>query len=210
MHGHQDVTRLFLWRHPQVRGFEAGKFFGHTDVSLTRTGQKQARLMGEVMADHRLAAIYCSDLKRSRMTAEVIARRQGRRIKPKALRELRELNLGVWEGLSYNEIDKRYPHELQARYADLANYRVQGGESLTDLAMRVMPVIEDIRKHHPGAEVCLVGHGGLNRVVLAMIIGLPLDRVFRLEQTYGCLNIIEFHADGLPVLTLMNQPLAED
>lgn len=209
MIGQEEVTRLYLWRHPEVRGFEAGKFFGHTDVSLTRKGQKQARLMGEFMADFRLAAIYCSDLERSRTTAEVIARQQGRRLKPKALRELRELNLGLWEGLSYNDIDKRYPRELQARFADLANYRVQGGESLSDLALRAMPAVDDIRRMHQGGEVCLVGHGGLNRVVLSMIIGLPLDRVFRLEQTYGCLNIIEFHPDGIPVLTLLNQPLSE-
>lgn len=202
-----QVTRLYLWRHPEVRGFEAGKFFGHTDVAMTRKGQLQAKAMAKYMSAFRLSNIYCSDLDRSRLTADVIARHQGRRLKPKSQRELRELNLGIWEGLSFADIATRYPKELEDRFADLTNYRVPKGESLSDLALRAVPVVDDLVAANEGLEICLVGHGGLNRVILADLLGMPLDRIFRLEQTYGCLNIIDVFEDGVPVVQLLNQPL---
>jgi alpha-ribazole phosphatase/probable phosphoglycerate mutase len=72
------------------------------------------------------------------------------------------------------------------------------------MAERVRPTIAGIVAAHPGEEVLVVGHGGVNRVILLDAIGAPLERLFHIEQAYGCLNIIDYFADGKAVVQLLN------
>ena len=79
-----------------------------------------------------------------------------------------------------------------------------GGENLLDVAARVMPVINEVVERHHGQEVLVVGHGGVNRIVLLNAIGAPLAGMFNIEQNYGCLNIIDYYEDGRATVKLMN------
>jgi broad specificity phosphatase PhoE len=123
---------------------------------------------------------------------------------PVARRELRELNIGVWEGLTWQEIQATWPDGWQARLADLVNYRVPEGENLLDVETRVMPVIHEVVERHTGQELLLVGHGGVNRIILLNAIGAPLAGMFNIEQSYGCYNIIDYYADGRATVKLLN------
>jgi broad specificity phosphatase PhoE len=210
MDAQRNTTRIFLWRHPEVQGFKEGKFFGHQDVGLSKDGREQLRAMAKRMTVERLTAVYCSDLQRTRLAAEAIGRLQRPRRKPEALEALRELNLGVWEGLTYNDISKHYPADLAARYQDLAGFRIAEGESLCDLAERVVPAFMHMVGENKGGRVCVVAHAGVNRVILAKLMGAPLDRVFRLGQDYACLNVIDVFEDGLPLIQHLNLPAAPD
>ena len=67
-----------------------------------------------------------------------------------------------------------------------------------------MPVIDGIVARHRGEEVLVVGHGGVNRVILLNAIGAPLSALFNIEQHYACLNIIDYYADGKAVVKLLN------
>jgi alpha-ribazole phosphatase/probable phosphoglycerate mutase len=205
-------TRIFLWRHPEVQGAKDGRYFGHTDVPLTRQGKLQLKAVLKRMSSEKVTAIYSSDLQRARLLAEAIARNNAPRRKVEVLADLRELNLGQWEGLSFQEIARRYPQELAARQEDLAGFCIPGGESLEDLAQRMVPVFQKIVADNPGGSVCVVAHAGVNRVILAKMLGAPLDRVFRIEQEYGCLNLIDVYDDGIPVIKRVNElpPLEED
>ncbi len=203
-------TRVYLWRHPEVVGSYEGKFWGHTDVALTRAGESQRKAMAKYMAAIKLTAVYSSDLQRARLTAEAIARAQKPRQKVNAWPEFRELNLGAWEGLTYADIDKRWPGALEQRMEDLAGYRIEGGESLEDLAARVIPAFRRMVEENPtGSNICLVGHAGVNRVILSRLLGAPLEYIFRLDQQYAALNLIEFFPDGLPLVCRINQPVVE-
>ena len=117
---------------------------------------------------------------------------------------LRELDIGIWEGLTWVELKERYPEEWQARLADIVNYRVPGGENLLDLEGRIIPAINGIVARHRGEEALVVAHGGANRVILLNAIGAPLSALFNIEQNYGCLNIIDYYADGRAVVKLLN------
>ncbi|MFH1059898.1 MAG: histidine phosphatase family protein [Pseudomonadota bacterium] len=203
-------TRIYLWRHPEVMGVGDGLFYGHTDIGLSRQGKSQAKKVVKRMSQEKLGGVYASDLSRARVVAEAVARKQSPRRKVQTMPELRELNLGQWEGLNYKQIADRYPVELKARYADLANFRIAGGESLIDLAERVIPAFLQIVGEHEGESVCVVGHAGVNRVILAKLMGVPLDRVFRLEQEYACLNVIDVYSDGTPVIKRLNAPVIEE
>ena len=195
-------TRIYLIRHGQVAGFDQPRYNGQTDVALTDYGVEQYHRLKERLADAKISACYTSDLSRCTTGADIIGGALG--IEPVARRELRELNIGVWEGLSWQEIKENWPEGWRDRLADLVNYRVPGGENLLDVAARVMPVINEVVERHHGQEVLVVGHGGVNRIVLLNAIGAPLAGMFNIEQNYGCLNIIDYYEDGRATVKLMN------
>ena len=195
-------TRIHLIRHGQVVGHDQKRYNGQTDVALTDLGVEQYHRLKERLADTPISACYTSDLTRCVTGARIICKQFG--IEPAKRSELRELNIGIWEGLVWQEIQTNWPEEWQARLADLVNFRVQQGENLLDLQARVMPVVSELVERHQGQEVLVVGHGGVNRVVLLNAIGAPLERLFSIEQNYGCCNIIDYYADWRATVKLLN------
>jgi alpha-ribazole phosphatase len=195
-------TRIHLIRHGQVEGHSQPRYNGQTDVALTDLGIEQYHRLKERLADAPISACYTSDLTRCVTGADIICGQFG--IDPVRRSELRELNIGVWEGLTWQEIQANWPEEWQARLADLVNYRVPQGENLLDVQGRVMPVVREIVERHKGQEVLVVGHGGVNRIVLLNAIGATLAGMFNIEQNYGCHNIIDYYADGRATVKLLN------
>jgi alpha-ribazole phosphatase len=194
-------TRLYLARHGQVAEGQSHRYHGHNDIDLSPLGERQLEELAAWLRPLPLTAVYASDLTRSLKGAEAICR--GRDLVPQAVPEFREIHFGLWEGLSFEEIATRFPQELEARLRDLANYRLPGGESLMDVRSRALPRLMEILKQYSGQAVMLVAHAGINRIILSEALGLPLNHLFRLDQNYGCLNIIDYFVD-LPVVRLMN------
>ncbi|AMV73411.1 alpha-ribazole phosphatase [Desulfuromonas carbonis] len=195
-------TRIYLVRHGQVVGHEEKRYNGQGDVPLTPRGEAQFGMLQLRLAGKPIKAVYCSDLQRTLLGARVLA--QPFALQPAALADLRELHIGAWEGMTWQELKSRYPQQWQARLDDVVHYRVPGGENLIDLAGRVLPAIRGIVARHQGEEVVVVAHGGVNRVILLDAIGAPLQSLFSVEQDYGCLNIIDYFADGNSVVRLLN------
>lgn len=195
-------TRIHLIRHGQVEGFDQPRYNGQADVALTDVGVEQYHILRERLADSPISACYASDLGRCVAGAGIICQKFG--IDPVFRPELRELNIGIWEGMTWHEIKERWPTEWRARLNDLVNFRVPQGENLLDVEARVMPVITEILGRHAGREVLVVGHGGVNRIVLLNAIGAPLAGMFNIEQNYGCYNIIDYYADGRATVKLLN------
>ncbi len=198
----KNTTRIYLIRHGQVEGHEERRYNGHADVSLTDLGVEQYYLLKERLADLKISACYSSDLSRCRIGAGIISEQFG--ITPVHRSEMREVNIGTWEGLTWEEIQSRWPDSWQARIKDLVNYRVPEGENLLDVEARLMPVVQEILERHSGQDVLLVGHGGVNRIILLNAIGAPLKNMFNIEQNYGCLNIIDYYPDGRATVKLLN------
>lgn len=195
-------TRIYLVRHGQVEGYEEKRYNGQTDVSLTPEGEAQFELLRLRLAKKPIRTVYSSDLSRCMEGARAIGQPHG--LQPVSTPELRELHIGEWEGRTWLDLKESYPEEWQARLDDIVHYRTPGGENLLDLAKRVLPAIGGIVGAHSGEEVVVVGHGGVNRVILLDAIGAPLERMFNIEQSYGCLNIIDYHADGYKTVHLLN------
>jgi alpha-ribazole phosphatase len=194
-------TRLYLVRHGQVADGHTHRYHGNNDIGLSAQGVRQFEQLAAELAAVALAGIYASDLTRAWTGAEIISR--GREVQPQAIPEFREIHFGVWEGLSYTEIAERYPDDLQARFRDLNTFRIPGGESLMDVKARALPRLSDLIAQHAEQAFIIVAHAGVNRVILSEALGLPLAHLFRLDQNYGCLNIIDYFPD-LAVVRLLN------
>jgi broad specificity phosphatase PhoE len=135
------------------------------------------------------------------MTAEIIVKRISAPTGPAGSQEirldrrLREIDTGLWEGLTLEEAQRLYPREHAERERDLVGYPFPGGESFRLLQRRVVTAFLDILDED-GGNVLVVGHRGANRVLLCHLLGLPLERLFSIEQDYCCVNLIE--ASPLP------------
>jgi probable phosphoglycerate mutase len=184
---------IYLLRHGDSRRDKVRRYIGQSDEPLNANGRRQALAWQQAFRDRCLSRIYCSDLVRSRETARIIAEGRGELVQP--LAGLREIDLGTWDGLAVDEVRSRYPGEYRRRGEEPVAYRTPGGESFADLAERVLPLFEEI-VHSLSGTVLIVGHAGVNRVILCHILALPLERLFQLGQEYGCLNIIEPGAQG--------------
>lgn len=194
-------TRLYLVRHGQVADGHTDRYHGHNDIGLSAKGVRQFEALAAQLEPVPLAGIYASDLTRARTGAEIISR--GREVTPQIILEFREVHFGVWEGLNFTEIAERYPKELEARFRDLGTFRIPGGESLADVRARALPRLAELIQQHQGQAFIIVAHAGINRVILSEALSLSLDYIFRLDQNYGCLNIIDYFPD-LAVLRLLN------
>ncbi len=194
--------KIFLVRHGAVQVEEGGKrFIGQVDYPMSREGVQQIRRLQAELRDVHLSAIFCSDLKRSVETAVILA---GTRNCPTPVQrpELREINLGQWDGLTFQEVRARYPGEFEERGRDMVHYRPPGGESFLDCTERVIPAFFNIL-HASRGNVLIVAHAGVNRIILCQVLGMSLARLFEIDQDYGCLNVIRYR-EGSFTLQVLN------
>ena len=182
-------------------GAETRRFIGHLDVPLSPTGEAEAVALGRRLAGTKLAAAYCSDLARTRRTAEILASPHGLEAVP--LPELREFSMGRWEGLTAAEIRTLDPAAFEAWMADVGRFQFPGGESLEDVSARAWPAFEDIGARHQGSRVLVVAHGGPNRIVLCRALGIRPERILALGQDYAALSVLERDPTGW-TLRLLN------
>jgi len=183
-----DRTRLYLARHGEV--VNHGVYNGQTDVGVTSTGIRQMERLRDLLEEKNLAAVYSSDLLRTEKGAQIIAKPHG--LQPESFPQFREMHFGRWQGLNYQQIMERYPADLPQWLKNLENFRIPDGESLQDVRHRAIPKLQELVARHRGQEFALVCHGALNRLILAEALHLPLAHLLRIEQEYGCLNIIEY------------------
>jgi alpha-ribazole phosphatase len=195
-------TRVYLMRHGEVANGSERRYNGHIDVDITENGVRQMHRLADLLAGKVLSAVYSSDLIRSVKGARIVADKAG--ISSTSLEVLRERSVGAWEGLTAEEIKERFPEEYRMWRADLLNYRPPGGECLLDVANRILPAYKRIVGSHPGTEIALLLHGGVNRIILADALGMEIKNLFRIDQAFGALNIIDYFEDGIAVVRLVN------
>ncbi len=148
-----------------------------------------------------LKAVYSSDLSRAVKSAEIIAEPYG--IKPIIAAELRERNFGDWEGMSFDEIREKYPEAFNAWAENPLKFSPMQGEGTIEVRDRVIPAFNEIIEKHKGHYVAIVSHGGVNRILLCHLLGVPFENIFRIEQDFAALNIIEYYNE-YPVFKLIN------
>ena len=152
---------LVLVRHGRTRWNAEGRFQGWADVPLDAEGRAQAErlaadLVGELGSRPGVGVtVASSDLRRAAETAAAIAQALGAPARTHP--DLREVDVGAWEGLTLDEVMDRFPDEYR-RWAADRDIRRGGGETLAEAGARVAGCIEDLAAVTPGPLV-VVGHG---------------------------------------------------
>ena len=171
------ATRLCLVRHGETEWNAARRIQGQIDIGLNETGLRQAEAAGCWLQTASIVALYSSDLKRARTTAEAIGRALG--LVPVLTPEMRERRYGTFEGLTYDEAKAKFPAGYAAFEGRNADYNFENGESLHDMFERVTSRLKEIAAAHPGQNVVVVLHGGvldiINRFVRNNSLETPRD-----------------------------------
>jgi probable phosphoglycerate mutase len=203
------VLTVLLTRHGHTDRSEPEQYLGqHVRASLTERGRGDAVALAERLDGLRVDRIISSPLGRAVETAQIIASRIAASVEVDE--RLTELDYGAWEGLTVEEIDRRFPGERELYDADPSVHRVGGGESGLAVAARVGDFMESLvgRWEQEGADrTCLlVGHSSLNRILLAVLMGVPLaDYRRRFKQDWASLTVLRWESRAAgPLLMLAN------
>lgn len=168
-----SLTRFCLIRHGETDWNLARRLQGHIDIPLNDTGERQADLAAAGLRDKRFTALYASDLVRAKETAAPLARLFGLQVETTPA--LRERHYGVFQGLTYEEIEQRYPAEYARYRARDPELLPEGGESLLGAAARVRSLLSSLVERHRGESVLLVTHGGVLDLAYRIATGKPLQ-----------------------------------
>ena len=159
-------TIIYIVRHGQSEGNKIDKFVGHTDLGLTDLGKTQAELTAKCFVEKGilLDTIYSSDLKRAIDTANPTAKAYN--LELQKLKQLREINGGKWEGMIFPDIVEKYPKEYDVWKNNFWQARPVGGESITELAKRIVDAIEKIAIQNEGKKVAVFTHATPLRIAI--------------------------------------------
>jgi alpha-ribazole phosphatase len=199
-----DATRFLLIRHLEPDQSVAGRAYGALDVPLSPAARDLAERLAGGLAGVPLAAVYTSPLRRAMETAVPIASRHG--LDPRAHEGLRELDFGELEGERFDDLRTRAPEVFDAWMSDPTGVAFPGGESFSDLRRRALGAAGEIRRSHVGDTVAVVTHGGVARAILADALEMPDRVLFRLDQRYGAVSVVDW-LDETPVVRLVNADL---
>ncbi len=184
---------IYLLRHGEIARPNKKMLIGQHDLPLTSKGIVQMERAAHFLAaqqpiDTRIGKLITSPQARCTEGGRIIGAQLG--ITPEICNDFREIDLGHWDGLTKEEIERKFPGGWQARGEDLARYRPAGGESFADLAQRVIPAFTRLTENLQ-RDIAIIAHAGVNRVILAFLLQMPLENIFTLTQSYGCINILQ-------------------
>lgn len=153
------ATRVVLVRHGETDWNAGTRIQGHSDIPLNARGRWQAARLAEALAHEELHAVYASDLQRAHDTALPAARAAGLEVRHEG--GLRERGFGAFEGLTFAEIESRWPEDAARWRRREPAFAPGGGEALQDFHARSVAAVEALARRHRGQTVLVVSHGGV-------------------------------------------------
>ena len=152
------VTKLYLIRHGQSDGNAEGRFGGHGPTPLSELGRKQAEATAKLLKKEGVNAIYSSDLHRALQTAEPLSELTG--IPVIQTSAFRERNVGVLEGLTFDESKETFPEDYYALVNRNVHHVITDGESYRHLLRRSTTQLWEILRDHMGGRIAIFSHTG--------------------------------------------------
>jgi ribonuclease H / adenosylcobalamin/alpha-ribazole phosphatase len=195
-------TTLVLVRHGATTFTAEKRFSGVGDPPLIELGRWQARAAAAELATRGgIERIVSSPLARCRETATIIGSVLGLPVETDD--ELREVDFGSWEGLTFPVVEERWPRELAMWLAD-TSISPPDGESYESLRHRARSAQERIVNRHRGETICVVSHSRPIAMLVANLLDAPLNSLYRLHVDNGSVSEVDFYDDGPSVLRRYN------
>ena len=180
------MSAIVLVRHSETD--MVGKFCGHSDPDLNSAGERQAICVAEEVATMGIERIYSSDLRRASRTAAAIGQRTG--VNVEYLPGLREMHFGLWEDLSWQEIEDRFPDEANQWLREFPLRNAPGGEAYSSFTARVEASIAPILSGAASAATAIVTHRGVMRYALTRFFGITEAEAWTKTAPYGAIAIV--------------------
>ena len=188
-----ERTQVIIVRHGETEWNLKLIRQGHLDSPLTERGLAQAKALAERLMRERFTTLYSSDLGRAVQTAQLIAHATGHAIITDP--RLRERHLGVFQGLSGDEIQRRFPSEYKLHRTVGPTYVIPGGESVEQQVARNIAYLTELAGKHAGETVVVVTHGGVLSGLFRHTFSIPFAAPRRFDFTNAGLNVFNYE-DG--------------
>ncbi|MFD7785143.1 bifunctional RNase H/acid phosphatase [Streptomyces nojiriensis] len=176
---------------------------GGSDPELSPAGLRQAAAVAEALAARgTIQSVISSPLRRCRETAQAVADRLGLTVTVEE--GLREVDFGAWEGLTFAEVQQRFPDDLQAWLDSPKAAPTGGGESFMSATRRISATRDRLLSAHAGRTVLLVTHVTPVKILVRLALGAPPEALFRMELSAASLSAVAYYADGNASVRLLN------
>jgi len=200
------MPKIILTRHGQTDYNAQRRYQGQIDIPLNATGLKQAEALRHRLAKVPLTVAFCSDLGRAQTTAEIALEGHPSGLKAKSLAELREVNGGLFEGLTWQEQQDQYPEELKLWRSDPYNYGTPGGENLKQAIERITRAFNQIVEQYPKEDdnILIVAHGGPNNLLLCHLMGMELNSIWKWRFDNCAISLVDIYNGKEAILSSFN------
>ncbi len=207
MIGTSNHTHVKLVRHTQTDWNKEGRYQSHSNRPLTEFG----RLRAEATVFRLLRGVYTAVISTGLSRTDSIAAGVAREQRPEVEKDerWREVDHGLWEGLTHEEVSTRYGEQARQRFGNFWDSRAHGGESGADLWNRTEAAWEDLLRKHSGGRVLLVSHGAPIRLLLCHLLGLPFDQHWRLRTDLGGITALDVYPTATILRTFNEVPSLE-
>ena len=195
------MIKLILVRHGKTTCNEKGALSGLTDSVLSETGKLQSQKIADYLKYTNIDKIYTTPFKRTKETIEKLA--ETKNIKVEESSQLNEINFGDFEGLSFKDIEKNHPEEVQKMIKDGDTYKYPNGESLEDTFVRVKKEIDNIINNNENSTILICSHGGTIRNIISYLLSGDYKYHWNFKIDNGSITEIEIN-NNFAVINKLN------
>ena len=185
------ATRLLLIRHGEVEATYHNKFGGTVDMNLSPNGKRQAKVLADYLRAKTIDAIYASPMKRVQQTLAPTLKL--RRMPQTIMPDLHEIDFGKWTGLGWQEVEEQFGFRSFQWLHQIEKHGVPNGESGKVFRQRIEPCLCEIIAHHPGENVAVFCHGGVIRMIIAILLKLKLPVTNQFDVEYASVTQVALH-----------------
>ncbi len=209
-----SITRIYIARHGETEWNVEKRMQGQKDSPLTEQGRKQAELLREhlladsdIRKDRGPVMAFSSALGRAQETLEICLK--GIDVPSESLSELNEICLGEWEGLTFSEVEKRWPEQFYNFWHRPSQYvPTKGGERFAEVQRRMLAALEQIHRDHAGGNILVISHWIAIKTAMAAIKGLGIDAIPEIPKPQnGTFQIITLNDLGISRKSIDNRTL---
>ena len=192
----QRLKTIYLLRHGDIDG--RGRYIGSSDLPLSELGHRQVLALAPSLAHTPIDAVLCSPMRRCRETWESLSLPSPGRL----CANLREVDFGRWEGLSFAEIAAADSGLVDRWASGDPSFAFPGGEALSDFRQRVTAAWVMLRGVD-GESLLVISHGGVIRHLLCLALGLSWEKHLLFEIGLASCTTLALYSAGA-VLTGLN------
>lgn len=184
------MRKIYLLRHGHTP--ITGTYVGSTDCGLSQKGVEQIKKIAIHSHFQSTQHIIASPMLRCVQTVEHLKLD----VPVEYHATLREIDFGLWEGLTFAEVSKHYPQECEKWFANPNSFSFPDGESIPSFHERVRNILPIINQHSD-KDILIVAHGGVIRHLICLLLGVPFEKFdsLRLDVAhYAMLELYDDHA----------------
>ena len=177
------MTKIYLIRHAEAEGNLYRIAHGQEEGLITDyRGPRQMQALARRFRDIPVDAVYASDLIRTQTTAQAVYIPKGLPLHLEPA--FREVHMGVWEGLTWRQIETRWPLQMMEFNHQLDRWQVEDCETAQTVLNRYLPALRRVAREHDGQTVAVFSHGAAMRIVLGTLQGLPLAEIGQIGRAH--------------------------